>query len=89
MKFLSKRGAILLVLFLLFSSNCLFSEDWFVCLGSFKIKQNAQNRVAELEKYDIASFVYEAETNGQILYRVLFDEVYEDRVAARSARNKL
>ena len=89
MKFMAKKTATLLVLFLLFSSNYLFCENWFVCLGSFKVKQNAQNRVAELEKYDIASFIYEAKTDGQILYRVLFDEVYEDRIAARSARNNL
>ena len=89
MKAKSKKTVFLLILFFLFTSNYLFCEDWFVCLGSFKVKQNAQSRVAELEKYDIASFIYEAETDGQILYRVLFDELYKDRISARTARNNL
>lgn len=89
MKAQSKKTVFLLILFFLFTSNYLFCEDWFVCLGSFKVKQNAQSRVAELEKYDIASFIYEAETDGQILYRVLFDELYKDRISARTARNNL
>ncbi|MBO4629858.1 MAG: SPOR domain-containing protein [Treponema sp.] len=89
MKNFSKRVCLLLTIFFLFSFNSLFCESWFVCLGSFKIKQNAQNRVDELQKYNITCFIYETQTEGQLLYRVLFDESYDDRTAARTARNNL
>lgn len=89
MKFICKKSLFILALLFVFSFNSVFGEAWFVCLGSFKIKQNADNRVAELGKYNIPCFVYETQTDGQILYRVLFDEQYDDRNVARAARNKL
>ena len=89
MKSMCKKSCFLLAFIFIFSFNSLFGQSWFVCLGSFKIKQNAQNRVDELQKYNITCFIYETQTEGQLLYRVLFDESYDDRTAARTARNNL
>lgn len=75
-------------IFLVFSFCSIFAENWFVCLGSFRVKKNAENRVAELSEHNISSFVYETESDGQILYRVLIDEKHTDRNEARSTRDK-
>lgn len=88
MKFVCKKAVFLLFFFFIFSFNSLFGQDWFVCLGSFRIKQNAQNRAAELSRHDISCFVYETETDGQFLYRVLLNEKHTDRKEARSVRDK-
>ena len=82
------RKAFLALLFV-FCLNTLFCEEWFICLGSFKVKQNAENRVALLSKYDIPAFVYETQTDDGVLYRVLMDEQHKDRNEARTAKNKL
>ena len=84
-----KKGFLSFSFLFIFSICSIFGEDWFVCLGSFRVKQNAQNRVAELTRFNISSFVYETESEGQILYRVLLDEKHTDRNEARSARDKL
>ena len=89
MKSMCKKSCFLLAFLFIFSFNSLFGQSWFVCLGSFKIKQNAQNRVDELQKYNITCFIYETQTDEQLLYRVLFDESYDDRTVARTARNNL
>lgn len=89
MKSMYRKSFLIFAFLFVFSFNSVFGEAWFVCLGSFKIKQNADNRVAELGKYNIPCFVYETQTDGQVLYRVLVDEEYEDRDVARTARNKL
>ena len=89
MRFIYKKAFFIFVLFSVFSFNCLFCEDWFVCLGSFKVKQNAENRVTQLSKNNIQAFVYETQADGQTLYRVLLDEPFSDRNAARNQKNKL
>ena len=89
MKSMYRKSFLIFAFLFVFSFNSVFGEAWFVCLGSFKIKQNADNRVAELGKYNIPCFVYETKSDGQVLYRVLVDEEYEDRDVARTARNKL
>ena len=89
MKSMYRKSFLIFAFLFVFSFNSVFGEAWFVCLGSFKIKQNADNRVAELGKYNIPCFVYETKSDGQVLYRVLFDEQYDDRDVARAARNKL
>ena len=88
MKTFSKRAFLIFSLLFVFSFS-VFCEEWFVCLGSFKVKQNALNRVEELNRNNISSFIYETESEGQVLYRVLLDESYDDRTSARAARNKL
>ena len=75
----SKKAILGFSLFFIFSFCSIFAENWFVCLGSFRVKQNADNRVAELNKHDIPAFVYETESEGQILYRVLLNEKHTDR----------
>ena len=84
----SKKSILGFSLFFIFSFCSIFAENWFVCLGSFRVKQNADNRVAELNKHDIPAFVYETESEGQILYRVLLNEKHTDRKEARSVRDK-
>ena len=84
----SKKAILGFSLFFIFSFCSIFAENWFVCLGSFRVKQNADNRVAELNKHDIPAFVYETESEGQILYRVLLNEKHTDRKEARSVRDK-
>lgn len=82
------RKAFLALLFV-FCVNTLFAEDWFICLGSFKVKQNAENRVALLARNNIPAFVYETQTDDGVLYRVLMDEQHKDRNEARAAKNRL
>lgn len=87
MKFMPKK--FLSCLIFVFASFSLFCEGWFVCLGSFSIRSNAEKRLEELAENNISSFIYETEVGGQDLYRVLFDKEYDDRDTARLARNKI
>ena len=89
MKSLLKKSLSCFVFLFVFSSFYVFCQDWFVCLGSFSIRDNAEKRVEELGEKNISSFIYETEVAGQDLYRVLFDRAFDDRDAARSARNKI
>lgn len=70
-----------LIFFLAVSS--VFADEWRICLGSFKNKSNAVTQAALLEKNGIPVYVEPfKQSNGQVLYRILYDEVITDEKSA-------
>ncbi|MCR4822176.1 MAG: SPOR domain-containing protein [Treponema sp.] len=82
---------------ILFCSNLLsaenfpveFSSQWYVCLGSYKNKENAIRRREELKKIGLAAFYNGFISNGQAYYRVLADKEFEKIEEARTFRDLL
>ena len=68
---------------------CAFSDDWRVCMGSFRNLDKARERVSELEGAGISSFVAVAEGGGGTLYRVLFSERFSAQRDASHRRAEL
>ena len=72
---MKKYFKIFSIFFFLFLTNALFADDWYICLGSFKEKVNAQSRERVLNENNIPSFVIQhTSRKGEKLYRVLLDE---------------
>jgi len=63
----------LIALLLLLATN-LYAQKWYVCVGSFRSDKNADQRVAQLESYDIPACIAEfKKSETDILYRILVD----------------
>lgn len=63
----------LIALLLLFTTN-LYAQKWYVCVGSFRSDKNADQRVEQLESYDIPACITEfKKSETDILYRILVD----------------
>jgi len=77
-----------ITLFLILCSS-VFAEDWFVCLASFKQKNNAEALVKNLANNNVGSFIAEQTVKGQLYYRVLYKTDYPDAVTARRHRDEL
>lgn len=75
---MKKIFKIIMAFSLMLFSTALFADDWYVCLGSFKKLENAQNLVKALNNQDLPSFIYEHTTKSspEPLYRILLDEPY-------------
>ena len=78
-----KRFSIIFLLTLLFSLP-VFSQDWYLCLGSFKNEKNAQTLVESLKYNGFDSIIDNYEKNSELYYRVLLAPGYSDRNIARS-----
>lgn len=71
-----------ILMFLSVTSFC-FSEEWFVCLGSFSDLKNARNYSALLKSYFFKNKISVAEVNGTKRYRVLYDSVCDSKENAK------
>jgi len=66
-----------------------FSEAWFVCLGSFKVKSNAINFVAKLKEKGLDAGIDERFIGDDLYYRVLLKLDYKDIENARDKRDAI
>lgn len=67
-----------------------FADDWFVCVGSYSSTDNAAELVQSLQNKGVSTFIYEiTKDNGSKLYRVLVNEPFKSRDAARDSRDAL
>ena len=78
-----KRFSIIFILTLLFSLP-VFSQDWYLCVGSFKNEKNAQTLVESLKYNGFDSIIDTFEKDSELYYRVLLAPSYSDRNVARS-----
>ncbi len=70
------------------SAAFVFSEDWYVVLGSFKNEQNAVERVKLLDGEGIKTFIGKANQNNRTLYRVFYDEGFsKSSLAVKTQKN--
>lgn len=67
---------ILVLSFCLFSLP-VFSDAFYVCIGSFQKKDNAKNLAYSLTSEGVPSFVLEAQTKKGLFYRVLLVESFK------------
>ena len=66
-----------------------YSKEWHVCVGSYKIKKNALNRIEQLKKYDIETFCSEASVKDEVYYRLITKEKFDSIQDARKYRDEL
>lgn len=79
---------IVAVLFLLTIE--VFSQEWNICLGSFKNFQNAEIRVELLKKEGISTNIQEYKKNdNETFYRVVYSEKLQTRIDAETSKEKL
>lgn len=79
---------IVAVLFLLTIE--VFSQEWNICLGSFKNYQNAEIRVELLKKEGISTNIQEyKKNNNETFYRVVYSEKLQTRIDAETSKEKL
>lgn len=81
------RKIITFALILLASS--LFAEEWHVCLGSFRKKENADALVNKLKAKDISAGIATFDVDGKPLYRVFESGAASTAEEARIYRRKL
>lgn len=65
----------------------LMAEEWYVCLGSFQVKENADICCESLEKNNLPSWIYLANTPKGDFYRVLYDVPKDNIEQARRLRD--
>ena len=81
--------------FLFFIIFCLFSlvqgvcDSWSVCLGSFKIRRNAEKLVESLKQENIQATIYLHESENGIFYRVLLNQSFDFINEARNKRDEI
>lgn len=66
-----------------------FAESWFVCLGSFKVEENAKNFVKALENKGFKAGIDKQKLHGAFYYRVLLQTDFSDIKEARQKRDNL
>ena len=66
-----------------------YSKEWHVCVGSYKVKKNALNRIEQLKKYDIEIFCSEASVKDEVYYRLITKEKFDSIQDARKFRDEL
>lgn len=88
MKYYSRRLLITVVL-LLGTVLPAFSKPWYLCLGSFKNQQNAQNFLMTLSSENLEVCTAEHKTKDGILYRVLINQPCETWEQVVTLRNSL
>ena len=67
-----------------------FSQEWSICLGSFKNFQNAETRVELLKKEGISTNIQEYKKNdNETFYRVIYSETSLTRIHAEKAKEIL
>ena len=65
----------------------LMAEEWYVCLGSFQVKENADICCETLEKKNLPSWINLANTPKGDFYRVLYDVPKDNIEQARRLRD--
>lgn len=81
--------------FLFFIIFCLFAltqgicDSWSVCLGSFKIKENAEKLVESLRQENIQAAIYLHESENGTFYRVLLKQSFDFINEARKMRDEI
>ncbi len=77
------KKKILLFILMMFFSFVSFCEEWKVCLGSFKILDNAKKRVELLNENGIPVAIEEYQKDeNTILYRIFYSEILKDKESA-------
>ena len=69
--------------------QALMAEEWYVCLGSFTIKENAEDYYTLLEKNNLSSWIYYTSTPKGNYYRVLYEVPKDSIEQARKLRNEV
>lgn len=72
-----------------FSILHLTAENWYVCLGSFKIESNAEKFSSVLEQNGLSNIIASYENAQGVLYRVLYERSFEKSEEAWIFRNGL
>lgn len=71
------------------SAEFAFSDDWYVCLGSFQNLENAKNFMTELKTKGFPAGITEHYVNNKLMYRVVYNEPFSTDTEARNKRNLL
>ena len=80
---MNKKLFFILWVSIFFISSSIGAEEWKVCLGSFRNKKNAETRVEALKKGGIPSSIVQHKTgDGTILYRVFYEENFQNQASA-------
>lgn len=67
-----------------------FADGWYVCMGSFRNLDKANDRARILNESGFSVFVSEVEkSNSEKLYRVLFSQNFSNKKEAVAKRNEL
>lgn len=72
---------------LIFFSGALFAENWYVCLGSFNKKENAERLVNALNETNANAFIIEETVKNKQFYRVLAGTGAKDKESCMEERN--
>ena len=84
-----KTKKFFLSLVLIFLSAALFAQEWYVCLSSFKNKENADRFCQTLTDNNLPSWVFLSKTDKGNYYRVLFETPCSDINKAHLLRDKI
>ena len=77
-------------LFILLISSNVFADDWYVCMGSFRVKSNAQNRAALLQQNGIDAAVTKFKlADDTFVYRVLMRVPFIREEEAKLRRDQM
>ena len=77
-------------LFILLISSNVFADDWYVCMGSFRVKSNAQNRAALLQQNGIDAAVTKFKlADDTFVYRVLMRVPFTREEEAKLRRDQM
>ncbi len=85
-KYMKKFLSVFLFAFL---AGFSFAEEIYVCVASFKNPENAERLSKNLEASGKENFIFETESNGQKLFRVLLSDSFESKSAARNFRDSV
>lgn len=68
----------------------LFSDEWKICLGSFKVYSNAKSRVELLKEKGISTIIQEYQKNNEeLFYRVFYEEALPTKEIATTRKSFL
>lgn len=80
----------LFVAALVLASSSAFCEEWRICLGSFNVREYADDRVKILKDRGIDSVVREIYgDDGKKFYRVIYSESFGDSKSVAEKRDSL
>lgn len=73
----------------LIACSGIFASSWYVCLGSFKVQENAYDFAREAVVKGINVLVYEHQSQDKVLYRVLYDKSFSEWKSASDFKGTL
>lgn len=82
-----KKKIIVSILFCLFLIFPFFAENWYVCVSSFRVLDNAIKFQNELNEKNIQNIIVEYDLENNTLYRVFIDKPFDSRDKARNYIN--